>query len=206
MLARITQSRYFLLYVLAGFALFAAIWFGARRPPAAGVASNWTAAPETARAQTAAAGDETFTPDKSNVNPSMHSQLEALRMRLVETPDDTTHLFRFARLLQDAHQPEEAARNYKHYLALHPENRQVWLDLTQTYGELEQWDEALRTVDDMLARYADDPSGLYNKGAILANTSRFEEARAIWTKVADQIDDPDVAVMARHSLQKLPPS
>ncbi len=203
MTARLTQNRYFLAYVLAGFVLFAAFWFGAKREPDPHSGTEWTAAPTVAGAATTPS--ETFTPDKTNVNPSTHSQLETLRMRLVEAPDDTTHLIRFGRLLHDAHQPEEAARTYKHYLALHPANRQVWLDLTQCYGELQQWDEALKTVDALLGRYPGDPAGRYNKGAILANMNRFDEARTIWSEVADQIDDPDVALMARQSLNKLPP-
>ncbi|MDZ4698142.1 MAG: tetratricopeptide repeat protein [Rhodothermales bacterium] len=197
------QSPFLLAYVLAGFVLFAVFWFGAKRATDPHAEAGWTAAPAAASASTTPS--ETFTPDKSNVNPTTHSQLETLRMRLVEAPDDTTHLIRFGRLLQDAHQPEEAARTYRHYLALHPANRQVWLDLTQCYGELQQWDEALKAVDDLLARYSGDPAGRYNKGAILANMSRFQDARAIWTEVADQIDDPDVALMARQSLNKLPP-
>jgi tetratricopeptide (TPR) repeat protein len=200
---RIKQSPYLLAYVLAGFVLFAAFWFGAQREPDPDRGTEWTAAPTVAGAATTPS--DTFTPDKSNVNPSTHLQLETLRMRLVEAPDDTTHLIRFGRLLQDAHQPEEAARTYKHYLALRPVNRQVWLDLTQCYGELQQWEEALETVDALLERYPSDQAGRYNKGAILANMNQIQKARAIWTEVADQIDDPDVAQMARQSLNKLPP-
>jgi predicted Zn-dependent protease len=198
-----TAFRFSTLYVLAGFVLFAAIWFGLKRGSVADAIPAPPTNPKPAHAETAV---EAFQPDRNNVDPSTHSQIETLRLRLAESPDDTTHLLQFARLLQDAHQPEEAARHYRHYLALRPNNRQAWLDLTQTYGERGRWDDALEAVDAMLARYPDDPSGLYNRGAILANTSRFEDARAVWTKVAGQIDDPGVAAMARQSLNKLPPA
>lgn len=200
------QHRYFLLYVVAGFLGFALLWFNLRAP-AGDAPARWTPHPETTPATasaTASAATETFTPDETNVDPSLHTQIESLRIRLVETPDDTTHLIRFARLMQDAHRPEEAARTYAHYLALHPANRQAWLDLTQAYGALQQWDNALTAADRMLARYPDDPSGLYNRGAIFANTSRFTEARAIWEQVAAQTRDAEVAAMARTSLPRLP--
>ncbi len=201
-LARFANKRYALIYIIVAFAAFTAVWFRTQ-PTQAPASTSRTSTPGSAPGGIAT---EAFMPDRSNVNPQTHSQLEALRMRVVESPNDTTHLYRLARLLQDGHKPDEAARHYMNYLALHPNNRQVWLDLMQCLGEVARWDEALEAANDMLERYEDDPSGLYNKGAILANSGRIGEARAVWTQVAEASGDPDVAVLARQSLNKLPPA
>lgn len=196
------KKQYHTLYVLGGFIVFVVAWFvwqtpdtsssnGARHPEITGVGENLNRASE-------------FEPDAFNVTPSAQNQLESLRKRVVETPDDTTHLFRLARLLQDAHKPEEAARNYRHYLALHPDNYQAWLDMTQSFGQAKLWAEAQEAVTDMLAKYPDDPSALYNLGAVYANLGQMEEARMTWQKTIDQNKDGEVTILAQSSLQRLP--
>ncbi len=144
-----------------------------------------------------------FTPDADNVAPSFHVELEALRRNLDNSPQDTTLLLRLARLTQDGHQTEEAVGYYRRYLALHPQGRQAWLDLTQCLGALERWAEALETTQAMLGRFPDDPAGLYNLGAVYANTNRFGEAREAWQRVAAQTQDPAMKTLAEGALQRL---
>ncbi len=144
-----------------------------------------------------------FTPDADNIAPSFHVALEALRRNLEKAPQDTTLLLRMARLMQDGHKTEEAAAYYRRYLALHPQGRQAWLDLAQCYGALERWDEALATTQDLLQRFPDDPAGLYNLGAVYANTGRIEEARAAWQRVVAQARNPEMKTMAQSALKRL---
>lgn len=189
------KKQLYPLFLIGGFIIFAIIWFSYK---GSGVpASNWTPTPAQAQAEA------DFEPDATNVSPSMHAQLESLRKRVVNEPEDTTHVFRLARLLQDAHKPDEAASYYKHYLALHPENYQAWLDMTQCYGQAEMWDDAEKAVKDMLIRYPDDPSAMYNLGAIYANRSRMEEAQKIWHEVINQDKDPEVTMMAQGALLRI---
>lgn len=145
----------------------------------------------------------TFVPDASNVSSETSKQLEALRLRVVKSPDDTTHVFRLARLLHDSHKLEEASRNYKHYLAMHPKNRQAWLDYARSLGEQKSWDAAAEAAQAMLMHYPGDPSGRYNLGAVYANLSRFDEAEGIWREVAEQQQDSAMAAMAAASLDRL---
>ena len=156
-----------------------------------------------ATANGAASSTPEFTPDATNVSRSATQQLDALRMRVVNAPEDTTHIYRLARMLQDAHQVEEASRNYRHYLALRPYNRQAWLDYAQCLGQLSSWTEAQKAVEDMLEVYPDDPSGLYNLGAIYANQSQLEKAKEVWERVARQDESSEMASMAIASLQRL---
>ncbi len=194
-------KKYPVLFMIAGFVAFVIIWFAVRTPEVEEAA--WTANPAHAGiAQASSSGDD-FEPDGTNVNPNTHSQLESLRKRVVDTPDDTTHIFRLARLLQDSHKPDEAARNYRHYLALHPDNYQAWLDMTQSFGQAQQWDDALKAVEDMLKKYPEDASALYNKGAIYANLNRYDEAEQVLQVVIEQNKSPEVTALAEMMVKKL---
>ncbi len=194
-------KKYPLFYLLGAFLAFVAVWFALKSP--AQESSNWTANPAIPEAHAQGLPPD-FEPDGTNVSASTQSQLESLRLRVIKAPDDTTHIFRLARMLQDGHKPEEAARNYKHYLALHPENYQAWLDMTQSFGQAQQWEEALEAINEMLDRYPDDASALYNRGAVYANLGRFEEAKTSLQMVIDQQKDPEVMVLAKSTLERLP--
>ena len=159
---------------------------------------------QTSRASTASVSQpDGFVPDASNVSAQTSQQLEALRLRVVNAPDDTAHVYRLARMLHDSHKLDEAARNYRHYLAMRPKNRQAWLDFARTLGQQKSWDEAERVAQDMLIHYPGDQSGRYNLGAVYANQSRFDEASEIWHEVASQQADTAMAAMARESLERL---
>jgi len=142
-------------------------------------------------------------PDADDVDPSFHVGLEQLRKRVADDSTDASSVLKLARLLQDAHQTEEAITEYRRYLRLTPGSREAWLDLAKTYGSLGNWTEALTASDSLLAHFPDDPSGLYNKGAVLANLGRAAEARAAWLKVEQQDDDPQMKKMAELGLSRL---
>ena len=190
------DPRFYTLYVLIAFFLFAVIWFSTRGPASEGSSSLSSLSVPTGI-------EASFTPNASNVTRSATEQLDALRMRVAKAPEDTTHIFRLARLLHDGHQVEEAARYYKHYLALRPQNRQAWLDAAQCLAQTKRWEEAEETIASMLVHYPDDPTGLYNLGAIYANQSRVEEARRVWQPLARQVLDATIAEMAQTSLYRL---
>jgi tetratricopeptide (TPR) repeat protein len=147
-----------------------------------------------------------FTPTGENLAPSYHVEVEALTRRLEEAPQDTTMLLRMARLKHDGHRTQEAITYYRRYLDLHPEGRQAWLDLTQCYGELQQWDDAETATEDMLRYFPDDSGALYNLGAIYANTGRTSEARATWEKVVARDADPEMKTLAENALKRLNPA
>lgn len=201
------HSRYAVLYLLAGFVLFVVVWFLIQTTdsPANYTAADGNALPAGHPPLSAAASGDTgdFAPDAFNVSQNMKQQLESLRLRVVKTPEDTTHIFRLARMLHDAHQIEEASRYYRNYVALRPQNRQAWLDLSQTLAELKHWDEAEKAAMEMLEQYPNDFAGWYNLGAIYANQSKLDQARSIWQPLTDQQQDLTIAAMAMNSLQRL---
>jgi len=111
-------------------------------------------------------------------------------------------MLKLARLLQDGHQTEQAVIEYRRYLRLVPGSREGWLDLAKAYGVLRNWPDALSATDSLLVHFPDDPSGLYNRGAVLANLGRMAEAREMWRKVEQQDVDPQMKKMAELAISR----
>jgi tetratricopeptide (TPR) repeat protein len=151
----------------------------------------------------ATAPAEALEPSKDNVDPAVHVQLMTLTQRISEAQEDHVHMVKLARLLWDSHRLAEAAEQFERYVKLNPTDRQAWLDLTNVYGQDRQWDLAKATSERMLERFPDDPSAMYNLGAIHANAGRFDEARSWWTRVRQQRADEHLAVQAATSLQRI---
>lgn len=142
-------------------------------------------------------------PTRENVSRQFHLEVETLRKRLEEAPDDSTMLITLARLLQGAHQPAEAASYYRRYVALAPSDRQAWLDLASVYASMAQWEQARGAMLSLLEAIPDDPAAMYNLGAINANLGDYQEASAWWRRVGDVGADETLAARAAESLRRL---
>jgi Flp pilus assembly protein TadD len=137
------------------------------------------------------------------VSGEFRHEMAILEDRLAKDPADAEALLRSAVLLQDAHQPAEAAGRYRRLLAIDPRNRQAWLDLANVAAEAGDADGALAATEGLLAQFPDDPEGLWNLGAIHANAGRLEEARAAWRPAAEQTADPEIARRAAEALEQI---
>jgi len=142
-------------------------------------------------------------PTSDNVNARYYEQIFVLEERIKTVPDDTTALAKLGRLYQSGHAFSEAEASYSAYLALRPEGRQVWIDLTAVYAGLEDWDQARSTLDNMLIRFPGDESALYNLGALSANAGDLASARSQWQSLLDSTDDDDLADRLRMSIARV---
>lgn len=141
-------------------------------------------------------------PDANNVSLQYKEQVSDIEQYLAENPDDTTHLLRIARLLQDGHRPSEAAVYYERLLELNPGDRQSWLDLSNCFAASGSWDKAEASTYRMLDAFPGDEEARYNLGAIYANTGKQKEAREVWTGLLNATDN-EVAKIAGESLALL---
>lgn len=141
-------------------------------------------------------------PDGNNVSNQFSEQLSEFEQYLAENPEDTTHLLRIARLLQDGHRPSEAAGYYERLLKLNPGDRQSWLDLSNCFAAFGNWEKAEAATYDMLDEFPGDEEARYNLGAIYANTGKEKQAREIWNGLLDASND-EVARIAGESLALL---
>lgn len=154
--------------------------------------------PASPHAQTAG-----FEPSAENVSAEITSRLHSATMRVESNPADTAALLELARLLHDAHRPQEAAISYAKYLEANPGNREAWFDLADSYGRAGDWPAALRVMQSVLEREPDDPAALYNLGVIELQLGNAPAARAWWEKAGAQERDPGTAQRAREALAGL---
>jgi Flp pilus assembly protein TadD len=143
------------------------------------------------------------TSEPGPVSGEFRHRMAILEDRLAKDPADPEALQQSALLLQDAHQPAEAADRYRRLLAVDPGNRQAWLDLANVSVEAGDTAGALAATEGLLEAFPDDPEGLWNLGAIQANRGRTEEARAAWRRAADQTADPTIAGRATEALERI---
>jgi len=193
--ARLTH----LLSVTAFAAVSAVTFVRLSEPPA----STESRAPLDGAALSGATTASSPGPDKSNVSEQFHRELAALEQQLAATPDDLNVLGRLAVMHRSAHQPAQAAAYYERYLVLDPINRQMRLDLAQSYAAMQRWEDALKVCLSLLEIDPDDPVAMYNIGAIQANQGDLSEARTWWEKVSRQQVDKPLAAKARESLESI---
>jgi len=144
------------------------------------------------------------TPSAANVAQQVKMEISELDKYVSSHPSDTTHVLRLARLYQDSHQPAKAIPLYERYLKMNKESGvQPWLDLTNCYGATKNWTKALDATKRTLKQFQNNPSALYNQGAIYANMGKYEKARSVWKKVLKTHATADVMNITRQSLQKL---
>lgn len=144
------------------------------------------------------------TPSAQNVAHNIRVEIQTLAQYVASHPEDTTHVLRLARLYQDSHEPKKAAPLYERYVRANKKSGiQPWLDLTNCYGETNEWTEALDVTKRMLKRFPGNPSTLYNQGAIYANMGKFKEAKQSWNKVLKSDAPAKIIHLARQSLKKL---
>lgn len=141
-------------------------------------------------------------PDESNVSKQYKEQVRELERTIAENPEDTTHLLRLARMLQDGHLPSKAAEYYTRLLELNPGDHQSWLDLANCYAASGEWQKAEDTTHSMLDEFPNDEEARYNLGAIFANTGKEKEAREVWKSLL-QAENVEVGRIAGESLALL---
>lgn len=145
-------------------------------------------------------------PNRGNVSHGLRVEIAALEARLDSAPGDTAALARLGSLLGRAHQPAAAIPYLERYAAINPGNRELWLQLATSYGDLGNWGMALEVTMATLARWPDDPAAMYNAGAIHANRGDYELAESWWERVRVQGADSGLAELAVASLSRLPTS
>jgi tetratricopeptide (TPR) repeat protein len=137
------------------------------------------------------------------VNETFLTQLDSLRGVVQDAPGDHEASLELAGLLQDAHLSAEAIEHFERVLGEDPSNRQAWLDLADSYGMQQQWDDVRSAMTRMLATHDGDPSAAYNIGVAYANSGNLDLAREWWTTAKDQQMDGEVSAMAESSLAQI---
>jgi Flp pilus assembly protein TadD len=142
-------------------------------------------------------------PSGDNVNHGYYQQVRTFEARLEENADDTTAMRSLGRLLQDAHQDEDAVRWYTRYLELNPASSEVRVDLGSALAASGDLTGAEGAMEALLEQHPDDPRALYNLGAIAANRGDAETARSIWNRALKLKLEPDLEETVASALSRL---
>ena len=177
------------LLLLSAFLIFAAIYWGIQSSSSPQLTTPPT--PSSAAQQ------------HPDISTSEGITIDALKERVVHSPNDSTLLNHLAQVLHDEGRYEEAVVYYNRFLTLAPRNEQGWLDLANAYAALEEWDKALEASQSLLDFIPYHPSAMYNMGAINANLANFEQATYWWTQVKEQKEDADLATKASQGLLQI---
>ena len=150
-----------------------------------------------------APGSPSASPSGDNVNRGYYQQIRTFESRLEENAGDTTAMRSLGRLLQDAHQNEDAVRWYRRYLELNPASNQVRIDLGSALAASGNWTGAEEAMESLLERHPDDARALYNLGAIAANRGDAATARTFWNRALELGLEPDLEETVASSLTRL---
>ena len=142
-------------------------------------------------------------PVVGSVDAAFHARLDSLEARVAAEPGDTGAALLFARLLQDAHRPAEAAARYTALLERAGARRDLWLELAGAHAAAGDPGGARLALEQVLARWPEDPTALYDLGVLSANAGDSAAAATLWRRVAAQDRDSATAAAARHSLRRL---
>ena len=156
--------------------------------------------PASPHPQTAAPADQ---PSASNVGDAVVKNIGDLKHIAAKDPGNAKVRFDLARLLQDGHNPAEAARYYAEGLVLDPRNNDARIDYSLCLFEQGKVQEALDQNRRVLKREGTNAKALYNVGAIHANTGHTDSAEFYWKRLVQLHPDDEIAHQAAGHLKVL---
>lgn len=142
-------------------------------------------------------------PSADNVAPVFHTREMSLRSRLASNAADTAVMRELADLLADAHDAVGSLEYRKRYTELAPDHRQGWIELAATAVLAGDGAGAKAAMLSLLERVPEDPTALYNLGAIEANAGDTAAAVVWWKRAVAQSADPAIASAARAALSRI---
>jgi cytochrome c-type biogenesis protein CcmH/NrfG len=155
------------------------------------------------QASSAASSDPGVTPTKENVSQSVKETIDHLRQLVREDPDNTKNLVHLARMLQDAHNIQEAGEYYEKALTIDGDNDSARIDYALCLFEMRKAKEALAQTLAVLRHNPENEQALYNAGAIHANTGRADSAGVYWRKLVSLHPETELARRAKENIGKL---
>jgi tetratricopeptide (TPR) repeat protein len=142
-------------------------------------------------------------PGKGNVSQEAIHQMEMLKKAAEENPDDTLKLREYADFLAQAHQQDEAIKEYEKILKKDPKRTDILTSIAFIHYNKKEYKEAEEGLSKVLAIDKNHLQAKYNLGAIAANQGDFEKAKKIWTQLVKEHPGTEMAKLAQESLSRL---
>jgi len=120
------------------------------------------------------------------------AKIAALKQTIEKNPNDFDALSELGNMYMDAGKYPQAIDYYERALRVRDEPS-IRTDLGISYKETGQFDKALAALQEVSRQRPDQWQPLFNQAVVLVEMKRFDEARAIATKLkAMRPDDPAV--------------
>ncbi|WKZ68211.1 MAG: tetratricopeptide repeat protein [Melioribacteraceae bacterium] len=142
-------------------------------------------------------------PGSGNVSSEFKENMARLKAGYENNPSDTLNALEYARLLAAAHQPDEALEVYNKILEFDSGRTDIRLEVATVYYNMQNFTEAKKQMEAVLAKEPDSPDVQYNLGAIEAALGNLVKAKEIWEKVMTEYPTSEAAKIASSSLQNL---
>jgi len=159
--------------------------------------------PRTAQSPTATPPPSEAAPSKENVSSSVRETITHLRELVKNDPTNTRNILELARMLQNAHNTQEAADYYAKGLALGGGNDSARIDYSLCLFEMGRIKESLEQNRIVLRRNPRNSQALYNIGAIHANTGARDSAEVYWRRLISMHPSNELALRAQRNLESL---
>jgi tetratricopeptide (TPR) repeat protein len=155
--------------------------------------------PTAGKAPQAAAGR----PSGMDIAVDKRHEAMALQAELQKKPNHVPILFRLAQLARESGKPSEAIPQLRKILELEPKNTEARLELGRDLYDTGDVTGALNETNQILIENPKNADALYNLGAIYANSSKPDAARAYWTRAVASDPTSDSGKRAAEGLPRL---
>ena len=142
-------------------------------------------------------------PSKDNVSEGFKQEMTNRQKAVEDNPKDTLKIREYADLLTAAHKSNEAIPYYEKILKSNPRRTDILFSISVIcfnkgdFANAEVYTKKILVVD------KNNLQAQYNLGAVYASLQDFNNARLIWTKLANENPSSQLGALARESLGKL---
>ena len=147
--------------------------------------------------------EATLAPSKENASKVLKDKIDHLRHVVEKDSTNSAIAFEVARLLQDSHNSQAAARYYALGLKSDTANNGGRIDYALCLYDLGMSGEALLQCRLVLRNDPGNAEALFNIGAIYGNGGVRDSAEAYWAKLISKHPKNELALRARENLKTL---
>jgi tetratricopeptide (TPR) repeat protein len=139
--------------------------------------------------------------DQSRVE-NILDEIERLRRKVEENPDDMQSTLILANLLHDSHLFEQAILYYSRYLSVNEEDVNARVDMAICLFEIGRSDEAIEEIEKALKYDPNHQLAYYNLGVIYLGKGEIQKANEYFRKCINIDPDSRAARQARQIMEQ----
>ncbi|MCF8414131.1 MAG: tetratricopeptide repeat protein [Melioribacteraceae bacterium] len=138
----------------------------------------------------------------SGINMNSFQKISDLEQRVAANPSDHTSILELAHLLNDSGLYEKAIQRYKEYLATHPDNTDVLVDMGVCYFSLADYKNATTAMQKAISINPKHQIGHFNLGIVSFAQNKTAEAINWWEKAIALNPGTDIAAKAKELIDQ----